>query len=133
LFGLTGAHRFYTKHTITGFVWLFTCGLGGVGWIVDLFLLQKMITRYNVHGSRLPKFFQGMQNRLRNRVGKNRYRKTTNFVDDDISLEVTGLEATSENHVFVENVELNPVDSLQKPRIFDGTVEVGGVGANTVE
>jgi hypothetical protein len=30
LFGFTGAHRFYTKHTITGFIWLFTCGLCGM-------------------------------------------------------------------------------------------------------
>jgi TM2 domain-containing membrane protein YozV len=115
LFGLSGAHRFYTKHTITGFIWLFTGGLCGVGWLVDLFVLRRMISRYNVHGSRLPKFFQGMRNRLRNRVGKNRYRKTINFTDDEISLDQS----------VEEEIGLSSVDGKTQPRIFDGTVEVG--------
>jgi hypothetical protein len=118
LFGLTGAHRFYTKHTITGFIWLFTCGLCGVGWIVDLFLLRRMIARYNVHGSRLPKFFQGMRNRLKNRVGKSRYRKTINFADDEISLDQSG-----DDEIALGNVEVKA-----EPRIFDGSVEVGKDG-----
>lgn len=120
LFGFTGAHRFYTKHTITGFIWLFTCGLCGVGWIVDLFLLRRMISRYNVQGSRLPKFFQGMRNRLRNRVGKNRYRKTINFADDEISLDQSG----------DDGVALENVGRTVPAKIFDGRVEVGSEAAD---
>ena len=37
--GYLGAHRFYVGKSFTAFVWLFTFGLGGVGWIVDLLLI----------------------------------------------------------------------------------------------
>ncbi len=42
LFGFTGAHRFYYGRPITGTIWLFTLGLCGVGWLVDLFLIPSM-------------------------------------------------------------------------------------------
>lgn len=42
LFGFMGAHRFYFGKPITGTLWLFTLGLLGVGWIIDLFLIPSM-------------------------------------------------------------------------------------------
>jgi TM2 domain-containing membrane protein YozV len=42
LVGFTGAHRFYYGRQITGVIWLFTCGLFLIGWIVDLFLIPSM-------------------------------------------------------------------------------------------
>ncbi|MCA9197942.1 MAG: NINE protein [Pirellulaceae bacterium] len=42
LFGFMGAHRFYFGKPLTGILWLFTFGLLGVGWIVDLFLIPSM-------------------------------------------------------------------------------------------
>lgn len=34
--GFLGIHRFVQKKYVTGFIWLFTCGLFGVGWFVDI-------------------------------------------------------------------------------------------------
>lgn len=34
--GFLGIHRFMQKKYVTGFIWLFTCGLFGVGWFVDI-------------------------------------------------------------------------------------------------
>jgi TM2 domain-containing membrane protein YozV len=42
VFGFMGAHRFYYGRPITGTIWLFTCGLFFIGWIIDLFLIPKM-------------------------------------------------------------------------------------------
>ena len=42
LVGFSGAHRFYYGRQITGIIWLFTCGLFLIGWIVDLFLIPRL-------------------------------------------------------------------------------------------
>lgn len=42
LVGFSGAHRFYYGRQLTGIIWLFTCGLFLIGWIVDLFLIPWM-------------------------------------------------------------------------------------------
>jgi TM2 domain-containing membrane protein YozV len=41
-FGFLGAHRFYYGRRITGTIWMFTLGLLGIGWIVDLFLMPSL-------------------------------------------------------------------------------------------
>lgn len=51
IFGFLGAHRFYFGKPVTGTIWMFTGGLLGIGWLVDLFLIPGMDTqadrRYN--------------------------------------------------------------------------------------
>ena len=42
IFGFMGAHRFYYGKPITGILWMFTLGLFGIGWLVDLFLIPSM-------------------------------------------------------------------------------------------
>lgn len=42
IFGFLGAHRFYYGRPITGTLWLFTLGLLGIGWLIDLFLIPSM-------------------------------------------------------------------------------------------
>lgn len=37
--GYFGAHRFYTGHCLIGVVYLFTIGVFGIGWIVDIALI----------------------------------------------------------------------------------------------
>jgi len=42
VFGIFGAHRFYFGKPISGLLYVFTLGLFGVGWLVDLFLIPSM-------------------------------------------------------------------------------------------
>lgn len=40
--GIFGFHRFYYKRPVSGTLWMFTCGLFLVGWLVDLFKVAQM-------------------------------------------------------------------------------------------
>lgn len=46
--GWAGVHRMYCGRWISGFVWLFTWGLFGIGWLVDLFLTSGMVDYANL-------------------------------------------------------------------------------------
>jgi TM2 domain-containing membrane protein YozV len=47
LFFVCGIHRFYLGRPLSGLLYLFTLGLGGVGQIVDLLLLPGMVEEAN--------------------------------------------------------------------------------------
>ena len=46
-FGVSGLHRFYTGRWISGVVWLLTGGLCGIGQLVDLFFIPRMVEDHN--------------------------------------------------------------------------------------
>ncbi|MDE0708615.1 MAG: NINE protein [Candidatus Poseidoniales archaeon] len=46
-FGWLGIHRFYTGNVITGLIWMFSLGLFGIGWFVDLFLVPGLVAAAN--------------------------------------------------------------------------------------
>lgn len=45
--GLFGAHYFYLRRCRWGYLYLFTFGLLGVGWLIDLFRLKSLVSRFN--------------------------------------------------------------------------------------
>ena len=47
IFGFAGIHRFYTGRWITGLVWLATGGLCGVGSVIDLIFMPRMVEDAN--------------------------------------------------------------------------------------
>jgi len=51
-FGLSGLHRLYAGRWVSGLIWLFTGGLCGVGQIIDLLFIPRMIEDHN-HGRKV--------------------------------------------------------------------------------
>ena len=45
--GFAGIHRFYLGKPFTGIIWFCTWGLFGIGQLVDLFVLPKMVEEKN--------------------------------------------------------------------------------------
>lgn len=45
--GWAGIHRFYVGKIVSGVIYLFTFGLLGFGWFIDLFLLSGYVDTYN--------------------------------------------------------------------------------------
>lgn len=43
LFGVAGLHRFYVGRWASGLLWLFTFGLCGIGQVVDLVFIPRMV------------------------------------------------------------------------------------------
>ncbi|TNJ27540.1 Kinase, NEK [Giardia muris] len=50
--GFFGGNRFYVRKWCTAFLWLFTLGLFGLGWLADSFLNIFMIREYNARVDR---------------------------------------------------------------------------------
>ena len=46
-FGLFGMHRFYMRKWVSGFLYLFTLGIFGIGYIYDFWTLNQQITVIN--------------------------------------------------------------------------------------
>jgi TM2 domain-containing membrane protein YozV len=42
IFGFFGIHRFYYGRQVSGTIYLFTLGLIGIGWLIDLFLIPSL-------------------------------------------------------------------------------------------
>ena len=48
VFGLGGIHRLYLGKKTTGLIWLMSGGLLGIGQLIDLILIPRMIEKRNL-------------------------------------------------------------------------------------
>ena len=47
--GFLGAHKFYENKVGMGILYIFTSGLFGIGWLIDIFVLLALPNPYYVH------------------------------------------------------------------------------------
>lgn len=45
--GFLGVHRMYCNKWITEIIWFLTCGLFGIGWLLDVLLTSRMVDYAN--------------------------------------------------------------------------------------
>jgi TM2 domain-containing membrane protein YozV len=45
--GFFGVHKFYLKKVGMGILYIFTAGLGGIGWLIDVFIMSSQINKAN--------------------------------------------------------------------------------------
>lgn len=85
--GYLGIHKFYEGNKKLGFIYLFTVGLLGIGWIIDIFTLLIKIIESSNHS-----------NNLKNVSNDYCIYPADDFVDDYIvfDLETTGLDSFSD-------------------------------------
>ncbi len=53
VFGVLGVHRFYVGKAGTGIIWLFTAGVFGIGWLVDIITVASGHFK-DKYGRRIP-------------------------------------------------------------------------------
>jgi TM2 domain-containing membrane protein YozV len=88
-FGWLGLHRIYLDKHRTCFIWTLTFGLFGIGALVDLFTLPRLVQRYNIIQRR-----RALQAQLRELVRKRqsleeaqRYEEASHYEDKEKALQ----------------------------------------------
>lgn len=135
-FGCFGIHHFYYGNTKRGFLYLFTFGLFGIGWLVDLIVLLKM----NLDNSSTYHITKGITVTASNVIAENPYanavpndiysksyidRKTNKIVNNYVvfDTETTGLEPEIDKIIeisaikFINNKEVDRFSMLVNPKI----------------
>lgn len=134
MFGIFGVHYFYCGNTKRGLLYLFTCGLFGFGWIIDLIILLKMNladsnTIYINKNISVTSSYTVANNPYLNAVPYEAYstsysdRRTNKIVNDYIvfDTETTGLEPEIDKIIelsaikFINNKEVDRFSMLVNP------------------
>lgn len=122
LFGLAGLHRIYNGEIRTGLLWLCTFGFGGLGQLLDLMLIPKMV---EVHNDRVKQqsFAAVEQKRLAGLV--ERAPHSESIVELLKAAEARGGKLTVTQGVIATGLNFDQVEALLGEMLKSGYVDIG--------
>ncbi len=116
LFGFAGLHRLYMGKYGTGFLWLFTWGLGGCGQIYDLITMRRQIDEANI--------LEEYRARRRGDLPKRGPVRTTQQMLLDAALAEGGM-LTVTQATRVTGLDFSQAEGLLREMVAKGYVDVG--------
>ncbi len=122
LFGLAGLHRLYNGEIRTGLLWLCTFGFGGLGQLLDLMLIPKMV---EVHNDRLieQSFAAVEQKRLASLA--ERMPHSASIVELLKAAEARGGKLSVTQGVMATGLSFTQVEALLGELLKSGYVDIG--------
>ena len=138
--GYIGAHKFYEGKIKLGLLYLFTVGLFGIGWIVDIILLSKNLIKSHSFFNKITKSREN-----NNPFSYDSYviYPANNFVDDYVifDFETTGLDQYNDEIIeigalkYKNNILISSFNKLIKPKqnISNYITELTGISNNDVK
>lgn len=98
LFGLFGFHRFYIGKYGSGFLWMFTGGVFGIGAFVDLFTLPRQVKKHNLLVTSNNFNFTADQTQVLNTEFKTKQNGHKELIQQDLKNTLTKPSSTKDNY-----------------------------------
>ena len=118
--GFLGLHVFYVGKIKKGILYLFTCGLFGIGWLIDIFLIATNSYKDKTGAILSPKVITPVQYTTQNPTINNINNNINNNVNSNINSNVT----TTNNFV-------PPVEREETVTINDNSIPIVDASGNT--
>ena len=111
-FGWLGLHRIYLDKHRTCFIWTLTFGLFGIGALIDLFTLPRLVMRYNIIQQR-----RSLQYRLRQLAKKKERLVAEQSLEEVAICSSQEMELQKQFKALQQQLQTTPVLAINKKTV----------------